>query len=259
MITSSRNPKIQLVRDLLAHSKARREQGAFIVEGVRLTEEAAHAGWAIRLILWSDDLSERGQSLVDSLTDRGIPVEQLAPIVFRAVSDTQTPQGLLAIVEFCQQHLPSDPNFLLLIDNLHDPGNIGTILRTAGAAGVQAVLLSPGCADPYAPKVVRSAMGAHFRLPILALSWPDLRNALQHLQPNIFLADAVGDMVYTQADFRLPLTLVIGSEADGIGPQARALVGQRVTIPMPGHAESLNAAVAAAILMFEVVRQRTVP
>jgi TrmH family RNA methyltransferase len=122
------------------------------------------------------------------------------------------------------------------------------------------VLLPPGAADAFAPKVLRSAMGAHFRLPILSLEWPEIEAALKPPAPaaglNIYLADAKGEIEYTQADFRSPAALLIGGEAAGAGSQAAQLADQRVHIPMPGGSESLNAAIAAAILMFEVVRQR---
>jgi TrmH family RNA methyltransferase len=163
--------------------------------------------------------------------------------------------------------LPPAPNFALILDGVRDPGNLGTILRTAAAAGVQVVLLPPGSTDPYAPKVVRSAMGAHFRLPVHSLDWDMLRSYLNPpgpgLMPAVFLADAAGGQPYTQADLRRPLALVIGGEAAGAGAEMAALAQARLHIPMPGSAdtnqpvESLNAAVAAAILMFEVVRQRT--
>jgi TrmH family RNA methyltransferase len=276
MITSSRNPKIQLVRDLLAHPKARYETKAFVVEGVRLIEEAWRAGWSVRLVLCRDDLSARGRNLADQFIAQGIPVEQVVPSILEAVSDTQTSQGILAVVNIRPLPLPPRPDFLLILDGVRDPGNLGTILRTASAAGVQAALLPPGVTDPYAPKVVRSAMGAHFRLPIHSSSWPDIRaylcrtgealssHALAETdfnrpmpRPNVYLADAQGELCYTQADFRSPLALVIGGEAEGAGAEAQALTDYHVHIPMPGGAESLNAAVAAAILLFEVVRQRS--
>jgi TrmH family RNA methyltransferase len=135
-------------------------------------------------------------------------------------------------------------------------------LRTAAAARLQAVLLPPEAADPFAPKVVRSAMGAHFRLPIHSLGWAELRQYLrpagQESRLRIYLADSSGGIPYTQADFRLPVALIVGGEAEGAGAEAQSLADGRVHIPMPGQAESLNAAVAAAILMFEVVRQRQI-
>jgi TrmH family RNA methyltransferase len=254
MITSTHNPKIQSVRRLLSQPKARREARAFVVEGVRLTEEALQAGWAFQQVLWSDELGQRGRAILAHIAEAGIPCEQVDAAILQSASDTQSPQGILAIVEMTWLPLPPAPDFLLVLDALRDPGNLGTILRTASAAGVQGVLLSPGCADPFNPKVVRSAMGAHFHLPICTLSWSNIAEIIAAMPT--YLTDAAGAWNYTQADFRAPLALIIGSEAEGAGQEARQLAQQRLAIPMPGHADSLNAAMAAAILLFEVVRQR---
>jgi TrmH family RNA methyltransferase len=172
----------------------------------------------------------------------------------RAASDTETPQGILAVLTLKELPIPEPLDFALVVDGVRDPGNLGSILRSAAAAAVEAVLLPPGAADPFAPKVVRGGMGAHFRLPIHQLSWDGIYASLEGLQ--VFLAAASGELDYFQADFRSPLALVIGSEAQGASSQARQLATAQVYIPMPGGSESLNAAVAAGVLMFEVVRQR---
>jgi TrmH family RNA methyltransferase len=258
MITSTKNPKIHFTRSLNAQSRARREAQAFVVEGVRLAEEALQAGWTAQLVLYTGDLSERGRAVVDGFAARGAPVEAVTPRVLESASDTQTPQGLLVVLITRALPLPPNPDFILVADGLRDPGNLGTVLRTAHAAGVQAVLLPPGAVDPFAPKVVRAAMGAHFRLAVHHLSWPDVRDYLtaREPRPRAYLADAQGGIPYTQVDFRHPTVLIFGGEAEGAGAEAGSLAEARLHIPMPGEAESLNAAVAAAILMFEVVRQR---
>jgi RNA methyltransferase, TrmH family len=260
MITSIRNPKVQMVRALNAQAKARRESGAFVVEGVRLVEEAHAQGWLPEWVMYSQSISHRGMQLVQSYQDQGIQVEQVAPAVLKAASDTESPQGILAVLPLKQLSLAADPNFVLILDGVSDPGNLGTILRTASAAGVQAVLLTPGSADPFAPKVVRAGMGAHFHLPIRTFSWDEIVGYLapEGADPRIkvYLADAGGPLIYTQAVLKSPLALIIGGEAEGAGDQARSLSQERIKIPMPGKAESLNVAAAAAILLFEVVRQR---
>jgi TrmH family RNA methyltransferase len=261
MINSIHNPKIQWVRRLQAQAKARHEDNAFVVEGVRLTEEALNANWETQLVLYSEELNPRGMALVDSFTVRDIPVEQVSPHVMQAAAHTDTPQGLLAVLAMHSLALPSQMDFVLIPDGVRDPGNLGTLLRTALAAGVDAVLLPPGSADPFAPKVVRAAMGAHFRLPVQTMDWEQIQAVLKPPAPaipfTIYLADAQGELAYTQADFHSPSALLIGGEASGAGSLAEGLADMRVHIPMPGGVESLNAAVAAAVLMFEVVRQRT--
>ena len=157
--------------------------------------------------------------------------------------------------------LPADLDFILLLDAIRDPGNLGTILRTAAAAGVQGIILTPDCVDPFSPKVLRSAMGAHFRLPLLVLEWMEIQSLFKpggaHPGVKIYLSDVGDSQPYTQADFHSPAALIIGGEAEGAGAEAQLLAERRIHIPMAAGVESLNAAVAAAILMFEVVRQRS--
>ena len=259
MITSNHNPKIQWVRKLQNQAKTRREEGLFIVEGVRLVEEACQAGWQAGLVLYSPELSPRGLRLVEHFQAAGAPVDETAASVLAYASDTPAPQGILAVLAANPRPLPDRLDYVLIADGVRDPGNLGTLLRTAAAAGVQAVLLPPGAVDPWAPKVVRSAMGAHFRLPVLELGWEQIRSVLHPADGprlQVFLADSGGGLAYHAADLRQPLALLIGGEAEGAGAQGAALADERIHIPMPGRVESLNAAVAAAVLMFEVARQR---
>ncbi|HEX7976860.1 MAG TPA: RNA methyltransferase [Anaerolineales bacterium] len=258
MITSVHNPKIQQIRALQSRSRQRREAGAFVVEGVRLVEEAFQAGWETELVLYTEDLGERGQVVVKALAAQGVQVEQAAPHVFRAASDTQSPQGILAVLPIKTLPLPAALDFAFIPDGVRDPGNLGTMLRTAAAAGAQAVFLPPGSVDAFAPKVVRAAMGAHFRLPIYSLTWDEVRQQVRQAPLWVYLAEAGLGEMYTQADFRRPLALMIGSEAEGASQEGRSLVDTPVHIPMPGGGESLNAAIAAAVLLFEVARQRTI-
>jgi TrmH family RNA methyltransferase len=257
MITSSKNPKIQYVRSLLGASRKRREEQAFIVEGVRLAEEALAAGWEAQLVLYIEDLGPRGQALIDGFVRQGAQVEQVTPQVMRSASDTQTPQGILAVLTMRTLPLPERLDFAFIPDGVRDPGNLGTMLRTAAAAGVGGVFLPPGTVDAFAPKVVRAGMGAHFRLPILSAGWDEIEARLSGAGLKIYLAAAGEGEAYTQADFRAPVALIIGSEAEGAGEAARRLAQRRVHIPMPGRMDSLNAAMAAGILLFEVVRKRS--
>jgi TrmH family RNA methyltransferase len=254
MITSTANPKVKWVRLLQAQGHERRAAGVFIVEGVRLAEEALAAGWEAQLVLFTQDLTERGRLVLDGFAARGAPLEQVSPEVLRAASDTETPQGLLAVLSQRLLPLPEALDFVFIPDRVRDPGNLGTMLRTAAAAGVQAVFCPPETVDAFAPKVLRAGMGAHFRLPIHNLDWDALARRLAPLQ--VFLAAMEEGPAYNQVDFRIPLALIVGGEAEGAGLQARRLAHASVNIPMPGGGESLNAAVAAGILLFEVVRQR---
>ncbi|MDZ4197650.1 MAG: RNA methyltransferase [Kiritimatiellia bacterium] len=255
MITSSQNAKLKQVRALVRKPNERRRSGEFVVEGVRLMEEALASGGAFRYALFSKNLSDRGRALVEKLADHSVEVEEVAESLMGAVSDAETPPGLLAVLDRRPLPFPPSPDFLLIADRIREPGNLGTLLRTAAAAGVQGVLLSPDTTDAFSPKALRSGMGAQFRLPVQEQSWADIARFCETTALRIFLATMTGTSCWTE-DFRRPLALVIGGEADGASPEAIALARHGVAVPMPGGMESLNAAVAGAILLFEVVRQR---
>ncbi len=264
MITSSQNPKLKLVRALQGRPKERREAGAFLIEGVRLVEEALSADWPIRFVLYSDGLSDRGEKLIEKLKSAGFEVENVAGDLLQSVSETETSQGILAVLELTDLPLPNFPNFILIPDQIRDPGNLGTLIRSAAAAGVQAILLPPETTDAFAPKVVRAGMGAHFRLPIHSMEWDEIEQVCKRRpEPvegsaslQVFLADMNGRSCW-ETDFRGPLVLIVGGEAEGASEPARKLANASVSIPMPGEAESLNASVAGAILMFEIIRRRS--
>jgi len=256
MITSTHNSKIQWIRKLQSQSRARREEQLLVAEGVRLCEEALAAGWPAQVVLYTASLSERGLSLLDGLAAQGAALAQVSEQVMVSASDTQSPQGILAVLPQRSLPLPSSPDFIFIPDEVRDPGNLGAMLRTAEAAGVDAVFLPPGAVDVYAPKVIRAAMGAHFRLPIYPLSWEDIQSKLRAAKLRVIVAAVGAGTAYTLADLHSPLALVIGGEAEGAGQQARLLADELVHIPMPGRAESLNAANASAILLFEIVRKR---
>lgn len=241
----------------MGRSKERREANAFVVEGVRLVEEAVTSGWKFQFALYSDGLSERGQDLVKMLSAYRIDVEEVAGDLLQKVSDTEAPQGILAVLEFATLPLPEDPNFILIPDQIRDPGNLGTLLRTAAATGVQAIFLPSETTDAFAPKVVRAGMGAHFRVPIHEMTWDEIREhtSVKHPLMPIYLADMDGTSCW-ESDLRKSLTLIVGGEAEGASKEGRELATDKIRIPMNGRVESLNAGVAGSVLMFEVVRQR---
>lgn len=254
MITSTQNPKIKWLRQLQRDGRARREEKIVIVEGVRLAEEALQAGWKARFVLYTEGLNERGRAVAEGFAAQGAQLELAAESVMQTASDTQTPQGLLAALEW--QSFPILPklDFIFVPDRVRDPGNLGTMLRSAAASGVQAVFLPPETTDAFSPKAIRAGMGAQFRLPIRTMGWDEIAGCLRGVK--VYLAAAGVGISYTRADFRSPLAIIIGSEAEGASEQARQLTAEYVQIPMPGGGESLNAAVAAGILLFEVVHQR---
>ena len=256
MITSSQNTKLKLVRSLLSRARERRDAGAFVGEGVRLLEEAAASGWPVRLVLYSERINERARKLVAHWTSAGVEVEEVTPELLNALSQTEASQGILAVLNDHSLPLPAHPDFILVPDEIRDPGNLGTLIRSAAAAGVQALLIPPETTDPFAPKVVRSAMGAHFRLPIVNMPWAEIEGYGKKAGLRFCMADMEG-VDFWRADLRSPVALVIGSEAEGASQAGRRLASEKISIPMPGKTESLNAGVAGSILMFGVVRQRS--
>lgn len=256
MIESTHNPKIQWVRALNSRSRQRRESGAFVVEGVRLVEEALEAGWDTKLVLYTRDTDPRRQAILEGFAARGVPIELVSEQVMRAASDTQSPQGMLAVLSLRSLPPPEKPDFIFIPDGVRDPGNLGSMLRSAAASGADLVCLPAGTVDVFSPKVVRAGMGAHFRLPLMVATWQEIAARLQQARVQIYLAAAGQGTAYTHADFRTPLALVIGGEASGAGEFIHSIPCRPLHIPMTREVESLNAAAAAAVLLFEVLRQR---
>lgn len=256
MITSVKNSRIKEIRSLQSRPKTRKESGLVVVEGMRLAEEALAAGWKTQLCLYTPDLAQRGLQIIEALQAAQVPVEPVAEHVMKSVSDTQSPQGILLVLEQQSLPLPDHPDCVLVLDQMKDPGNAGTLIRTAAAAGFEAVLLTEGSVDAFSPKVIRAGMGAHFRLPIQSLSTAQVVERCQALGLTLWAASVDSGQSYTAADLRTPLAIVIGSEAHGVEESLYA-AARRLHIPMPGGGESLNAAAAGAVLIFEVVRQRS--
>jgi TrmH family RNA methyltransferase len=257
MITSSQNERIKYVRSL-ARRRVRQREGRFVVEGTRIVEEVVRAGIRPALVLYTEAwvASPAARLLLPPLGFAEEGAWLVSEAVLGACADTRTPQGVLAVVPFVQ--VQPRPGLILILDRLRDPGNLGTILRSAEAAGVGQVILAPGTVDAHNPKVVRGGMGAHLRLPVLSLPWPAI--AEQAKERAIWLADAAADVAYDTVDWTLPAALVVGGETTGTGEQACALATGRVSIPMAGGTESLNAAMAATVILFEAARQqRTCP
>lgn len=255
MIKSVKNPKIQELRALQRLPKRRRENGSFVVEGSRLAEEALMSNWGVREAIYTEDAQKANPDLVRALVARG-HADQVSESVMKATSDTKTPQGILVEVEWKEMALVSHPSFVLVLDGISDPGNLGTLLRSAAAADCDAVLLAPGCADAFSPKVLRSGMGAHFRQPIYTWEWAEISRFHKLRKLELFLAEAWKGQPYFQTDLTQPFALIVSNEANGVSQAALDLSPKPLQIPMPGRMESLNAAIAGSILLFEAVRQR---
>ncbi|HEC21612.1 MAG TPA: RNA methyltransferase [Chloroflexi bacterium] len=257
MITSLNNERVKRVRALQSKRQARRKANRFVLEGPRLAREALLAGAPVEEVFYTEEFAAapEGASLLGELGQRGATLLLVAGPVMQAMSDTQTPQGILAVLPIVGPEAPSDFSYALVIDGVRDPGNMGGIMRTAAAAGVPLMIVTGGTVDLTNPKVVRSAMGAHFRLPVQYLSWEGIMSRLA--DHAIFLAEAGHGAPYFQVDWTQRCALIVSEEAHGPSERARQAAHAPVTIPMPGQMESLNVAIATGILLFEMVRQRS--
>ncbi len=258
-IVSVHNERVKYVRSL-SRRPVRQREGRFIVEGTRLVDEMVRAGVRPALVFCTPEweTTAAGRQLLPALSQAQEGCYQVTDAVLAACSDTETPQGVLAIAPFL--HVLAHPGLILVLDRLRDPGNLGTILRSAEAAGVGLVILTPETVDLYSPKVVRAAMGAHFRLAATAMDWPALRERLAGCP--VWLATPCrgrGEVGYDMVNWQEPAALIVGGEAAGPGEEAAALATGRVCIPMAAGVESLNAAMAATVILFEAARQRRGP
>ena len=257
MITSTSNSLVKRIRSLRADPRDRRSERMFVLEGVRLVADALVANADFVAIVYDPQALRRtaeGSTLLAQLEShqRGVPA---SPQVLDAAADTVSPQGVIAIAAWPE--IEPRTGLRLVLDGVQDPGNVGTLLRSAEAAGVGLVLCSKGCADVFNPKVVRSAMGAHFALPIrIDLGWNEIATALANA-PAIYAATANGQVAYYDADWHDNAALIVGSEAHGVSADGLTWATHQIAIPMVGRAESLNAGVAGSIILFEALRQRT--
>jgi RNA methyltransferase, TrmH family len=258
MIASTTNPQIKHIRSLLIDRRERRRERLFVLEGVRLVADALDSGAELALAVYAPeqlDTTDAGYALRARLEH--LPAAHVAtPQAVAAAADTIHPQGVVALARWPQIE-PGRPGLVLALDGVQDPGNLGTLLRSAEAVGVAQVLCARGTADIYSPKVVRAAMGAHFGLAVEQdLGWEELGERLAAVD-HIYAADAAAAMPYYAADWRQPSALIVGNEAHGLSAGVQALANKLIGIPMHGRAESLNAAVAGSVILFEALRQRT--
>lgn len=250
-ISSTQNPRIKLAHSLQSRARARRKEGKIVLEGVRLLADAWQNGIVPLFVLHTPGTEP---DLLAEMTAAGVDVLPVDRAVMAHITETYTPQGVVAVFETPRPAFPPNAARVLILDAVQDPGNVGTLIRSGAGAGLDALVLAPGCADPYNPKVLRSGMGAHFRLPVLEMDWPTMREALA--DHAVYLADGGADAAYDTVDWRGRWALVIGSEGHGAGDEARALTTTPITIPMARATESLNAAMAGAVILFEAARQR---
>lgn len=256
MITSAANPQIKNLGKLVGKAKARREQSLFVVEGEKMFQEMPRE--LLRQVYVSESYYNRKK---DWLKQESFSFEIVEDSIFRAVSDTVTPQGILCVAA-CMQYSMEDfleaskPCFLMLED-IQDPGNLGTIIRTSEGTGVTAVIMSKGCVDIYNPKVIRSTMGSIYRVPFLYVD--DLAGMVEQMKQYavpVYAAHLQESMEYDQMNYTEACAFLIGNEGNGLSEEICKKASGTIRIPMQGQLESLNASVAASVLLYEAYRQR---
>lgn len=255
MITSTSNQQVKEIVQLQKKSKTRNQAGVFIVEGIRMVQETP-ADRLEKLYVTEGFYKKYKDAL-----PKGCKPELVSDIVFAYMSDTKTPQGVLAVVRQMkhkpEEILNAENPHIMVLDNLQDPGNLGTIFRTAEAAGVNGIILSKDCVDIYNPKTIRSTMGAIYRMPFVYVE--DILETIGEMKQKgitVYAAHLDGKNSYDKEDYTTGTAFLIGNEGNGLRDEVAAQADIWVQIPMAGQVESLNAAIAAAVLMFEVSRQR---
>lgn len=253
LISSPANPRYRLARSLLRR-KGRQQHTQLLLEGVRLIQDSLSAGFPPALFFYTSQAGGQAEALAEQVRQQGGQTFYLTPELMATLTTTVTPQQVVAVTPWPQLELGAR-GLHLLIDGVRDPGNLGTLLRSAAAAGVDGVHILPEVTDPWAPKVLRAGMGAHFRVAIRQIPSPA---ALQNMLPTLawYQADAHAALTYTAVDWTQSGVLVVGGEATGPIFTAQQPDITPIAIPMANQVESLNAAVAASIILFEAVRQR---
>ncbi len=255
MITSSSNPQMKLIMQLNKKAKTRYEQRVFVVEGIKMCQEAPKD--RIQKLYMSESffMDHKKRELW-----KGLPYEVVSDSVFRSVSDTKTPQGILCLVkmpEYDLEDMLGRRPHLLILEDIQDPGNLGTMMRTGEGAGVTGMVMSKGTVDIFHPKVIRSTMGSLFRVPFyIAKDLAKTVCALKEKGVAFYAAHLEGKLSYQEPDYGNPCGFLVGNEGNGLSPDIAGLADDYIRIPMEGRVESLNAAVAAALLMYEAKRQR---
>ena len=254
-ITSKENSLIKLISQLQASNKARKENGLFVLEGLRICFDAYDNGILFDKLIISHTAFEKYPKDIEKLSKKAAECYKIPDGLFKKISDTTSPQGIIAVSKIpSRDTLAINPNGrYIALENMADPSNLGAVARTAEALGVTGIILSHGGCDPYSPKSLRASMGTLLRLPVIVLD--DFSNSLKKTGLKSYAAVVDGDAKSaTDISFSDGMVLIIGNEANGITEETKALADERITIRMSGKAESLNAAVAAAILMWEMMK-----
>lgn len=259
IISSESNSQIKEIIKLQKQARERKKTKKFIVEGIKMVLEAINFKKLDKMYVSESAFEKTAQNIGKKLEE--ISYEIVSDNVFKQISDTVTPQGVLAVVNMPEYDikdiLSDEKKSWVLLDDLRDPGNLGTIVRTSEGAGMSGVIMSRESVDLFNPKVVRSTMGAIFRVPFCYVdSLNDVIAQINNCGYEVYATAMEGSKVYDQVDYTKGAAFVIGNEANGVSDEVLKKASARIRIPMEGKLESLNAAVSAAIVMYEIARQK---
>ena len=253
-LTSAANPHLKLARSLHKR-RGRRKHQQVLLEGERLIADSISAGFPPALFFFSSESEQDHAQLLQKAAAAGAKLFSVPPQLLAEISSTVTPQGVVAVAPIPHVAV-GNSGLSLVLDGVRDPGNLGALLRSAAAADVDQVIILPGVTDPWSPKALRAGMGAHFRVALRPV--PNAEEARALLQDrHLYLADARGDILYTEALWPQPSALILGGETEKPGVLAQDPDVIPIAIPMARGVESLNVAVAGGIILFEAVRQRS--
>ncbi len=265
MITSTSNQQMKNISALLKKSKERRNTKTFVVEGPRMVVETPvdklKGVYVAEGFAQNTDNKEILKEIKDKCTQANAIYEVVADHVFKSVSDTQTPQGIMAVVAMpeysLEDLLAGEKTHLLILESIQDPGNLGTMVRTGEGAGVTGIIMNKTTVDLFNPKTIRSTMGSIYRVPFyIAEDLPALMKQLQEKGISLYAAHLKGEHSYDEEDYTKACGFLIGNEGNGLSDEIANLADAYIKIPMEGQVESLNAAISAALLMYEANRQR---
>ena len=261
-IVSPDNHYVKLAASL-RQKKYREETALFVVEGLRFVKEALVSAWTLEYVVVDEDMVDdaKMRELLGSIEERGCPILSVPLKLYQKISDTENPQGILAVINQKVQSLEELPiggstSLWVILDSLQDPGNVGTIIRSADAAGAAGVILTQDCADPYAGKTTRATMGSIFHIPVVRASVEQCLTFCAQRGLALYAAGAEAAVSYSDVKLTEPCAVIFGNEGAGVRHEFKRHAKLTIKIPILGQAESLNVASAAAVILFEAARQR---
>lgn len=256
-IESKSNSLFKDLKKLKDKKKYRDEKKQYIVEGFRFVKEAIKSNTSLEYVIFTEDFCEKEKEFIDSLEKLNIKLVIMAKVLLNEICDTENPQGIIAVVEFKNSVLNLG-NMIILVDKVQDPGNMGTIIRTAHAVGASSIIITKGTVDIYNDKVLRSSMGSIFYIPVIEDYNLDLIKDLKSKEYKLLVSSLQGENNFFEENLKGKVIIAVGNEGNGVSDEVYEISDIKVKIPMPGNSESLNVAIATSVMMYEKLRQDTI-